>query len=399
MSLLHSSHAAPLLAGQDQPIAQAAKIPAANAWLEIDRQAFADNLRTLQKTLQPQTQMCAVMKADAYGAGIDLLMPAILETQTPCVGITSNAEAAIVRQHGFTGRIMRLRAATNEEIIDALPLQIDELLGNYEQAQAMSKLLQQQNQLLNFHLALNSGGIDRNGLDVSDNKGMKQAVAMTHLPHLKPVGIMTHYAVEDENYVRAHLKTFLEQSGTIIKQGKLKREDLILHTANSFTTIKVPEAHLDMVRPGNVIYGDPSIAGLPGYKRVLSAFKTKVTMVNTYPKGSTVGYDQTHTLSRASRLANLPIGYSDGYRRAFSNKAYVLIRGQKAPVLGKISMNTVMVDVTDIPAARMGDEVVLFGHQGNNEVKQEDLQNLTGALLADSYTVWAHSNQRRLKQP
>lgn len=208
MSLLHSSHAAPLLAGQDQPIAQAAKIPAANAWLEIDRQAFADNLRTLQKTLQPQTQMCAVMKADAYGAGIDLLMPAILETQTPCVGITSNAEAAIVRQHGFTGRIMRLRAATNEEIIDALPLQIDELLGNYEQAQAMSKLLQQQNQLLNFHLALNSGGIDRNGLDVSDNKGMKQAVAMTHLPHLKPVGIMTHYAVEDENYVRAHLKTF-----------------------------------------------------------------------------------------------------------------------------------------------------------------------------------------------
>ena len=147
MSLLHSSHAAPLLAGQDQPIAQAAKIPAANAWLEIDRQAFADNLRTLQKTLQPQTQMCAVMKADAYGAGIDLLMPAILETQTPCVGITSNAEAAIVTALLESGDLrpeeLRRAEALQQPGVGVLSmLERLGLLSEQRQAAATARVLQ-----------------------------------------------------------------------------------------------------------------------------------------------------------------------------------------------------------------------------------------------------------------
>ncbi|UOO89314.1 alanine racemase [Vitreoscilla massiliensis] len=390
------SHAAPLLADQGEPAAKLARVPQANAWLEIDRQAFTDNIRTLQKELDGKSKICAVMKADAYGNSIDLLMPSILETNVECVGITSNSEAAIVRQHGYKGRIARLRAATTNEILDALPLGVEELFGNLEQAKNISNLMKSRNHTLKYHLALNAGGMDRNGLEMVTPKGKQQAVELSKLPNLKMVGIMTHYAVEDEKYVRDHLKIFLEQTDWLIKTAKLKREDLTLHTANSFTTLAVPEARLDMVRPGGVLYGD-SIPSYTQYKKTM-AFKTQVAVVNSYLKGSTVGYDQTYTLTRDSRLANLPFGYSDGYRRAFSNKAYVLINGHKVPVVGKVSMNTTMVDVTDFPDIKSGDEVVVYGSQGKEEVKQADLEEYNGALLADLYTVWGNSNQRKLKQ-
>ena len=390
------SQAAPLLADQGEPAAKLARVPQANAWLEIDKQAFTDNIRTLQKELDGKSKICAVMKADAYGNSIDLLMPSILETNVECVGITSNAEAAIVRQHGYKGRIARLRAATTNEILDALPLNVEELFGNLEQAKSISAQMKSRGHTLKYHLALNSGGMDRNGLEMVTPKGKQQAVELSKLPNLKMVGIMTHYAVEDEKFVRDHLKIFLEQTDWLIKTAKLKREDLTLHTANSFTTLAVPEARLDMVRPGGVLYGD-SIPSYTQYKKTM-AFKTQVAVVNSYLKGTTVGYDETYTLKRDSRLANLPFGYSDGYRRVFSNKSYVLINGHKVPVVGRVSMNTTMVDVTDFPDIKAGDEVVLYGKQGNEQVKQADLEEYNGALLADLYTVWGNSNQRKLKQ-
>ena len=390
------SQAAPLLADQGEPAAKLARVPQANAWLEIDKQAFTDNIRTLQKELDGKSKICAVMKADAYGNSIDLLMPSILETNVECVGITSNAEAAIVRQHGYKGRIARLRAATTNEILDALPLNVEELFGNLEQAKSISAQMKSRNHTLKYHLALNAGGMDRNGLEMVTPKGKQQAVELSKLPNLKMVGIMTHYAVEDEKFVRDHLKIFLEQTDWLIKTAKLKRENLTLHTANSFTTLAVPEARLDMVRPGGVLYGD-SIPSYTQYKKTM-AFKTQVAVVNSYLKGTTVGYDETYTLKRDSRLANLPFGYSDGYRRVFSNKSYVLINGHKVPVVGRVSMNTTMVDVTDFPDIKAGDEVVLYGKQGNEEVKQADLEEYNGALLADLYTVWGNSNQRKLKQ-
>ncbi|HRL01986.1 MAG TPA: alanine racemase [Vitreoscilla sp.] len=390
------SQAAPLLADQGEPAAKLARVPQANAWLEIDKQAFTDNIRTLQKELDGKSKICAVMKADAYGNSIDLLMPSILETNVECVGITSNAEAAIVRQHGYKGRIARLRAATTNEILDALPLNVEELFGNLEQAKSISAQMKSRNHTLKYHLALNAGGMDRNGLEMVTPKGKQQAVELSKLPNLKMVGIMTHYAVEDEKFVRDHLKIFLEQTDWLIKTAKLKREDLTLHTANSFTTLAVPEARLDMVRPGGVLYGD-SIPSYTQYKKTM-AFKTQVAVVNSYLKGTTVGYDETYTLKRDSRLANLPFGYSDGYRRVFSNKGYVLINGHKVPVVGKVSMNTTMVDVTDFPDIKAGDAVVVYGKQGNEEVKQADVEEYNGALLADLYTVWGNSNQRKLKQ-
>ena len=387
---MSSTMAAPMLTSQISATQAAA--PQANAWVEINVQAFEQNIQTLQQQLQDKSQICAVMKADAYGHGIQVLMPSIIKLNVPCVGITSNAEAAMVRQSGYQGRILRLRAATDQEIQNAASLKMEELFGNYEQAQRISAWAKQQGITVAYHLGLNAGGMDRNGLELNTEQGKQQALNMTKLPNLKLVGIMTHYAVEDEKYVREHLAVFNQQTDWLLKKAKLKREALTLHTANSFATLTVPESHLDMVRAGGVIYGD-SIPDRVEYKKLMT-FKTQVATVNAYLKGTTVGYDQTYTLKRDSLLANLPMGYSDGYRRAFSNKAYVLIRGHKVPVVGRTSMNTTMVDVTDFPDIRASDEVVLFGQQGSESVKQSDLEDYNGALLADVYTMWGNSNPK-----
>lgn len=387
---INSAVAAPLLTPQIS--VQQPTVPQANAWLEINTQTFEHNIQTLQKELKDQSQICAVMKADAYGHGIELLMPSIIKLQVPCVGITSNAEAAVARKQGYQGRILRLRAATDQEIQNAQSLNIEELLGNYAQAQRLSAWAQAQKISLKYHIALNAGGMDRNGLEMNTPEGQQQALMMTKLPGLKLVGIMTHYAVEDKKYVREHLAVFNQQTTWLIKKAKLNRQELILHTANSFATLSVPESHLDMVRAGGVLYGD-SIPDRTEYKKLMT-FKTRVATVNPYLKDTTVGYDQTYTLKRDSMLANLPVGYSDGYRRAFSNKAYVLIRGHKVPVVGRTSMNTTMVDVTDFPDIEASDEVIIFGHQGALDVKQSDLEEYNGALFADIYTIWGNSNPK-----
>ncbi|MDC5478078.1 alanine racemase [Acinetobacter baumannii] len=386
------AHAAPLLTSHITN--EVSPAPTANAWIEVDTQAFEDNIKRTNQLLNGKTQLCVVMKANAYGHSIDLLMPSVMKLNVSCIGITSNAEAAMVRKHGYKGKITRLRTATDSEIINAHALNIEELLGNYDQATRISKWAEANNTTVHYSLALNSGGMDRNGLEISTAQGKEQAVAITKLPNLKIDGIMTHYAVEDEKYVRERLAQFNEQTAWLIKKAKLNRKELTLHTANSFATVNVPESHLDMVRAGAIIYGD--FPNHPEYKRMM-AFKTQIAAVNNYLKGSTVGYDQTYTLTRDSKLANLPVGYSDGYRRSFSNKAFVLVNGQKAPVVGRVSMNTVMVDVTDIPEAKAGDEVVLFGRQGNAEVQSSDLTSLTGHILTEAYTPWSNSNPQVIK--
>lgn len=367
----------------------------ANAWIEIDRVAFENNIAALKKQVGAKTQICAVMKADAYGHGIDLLMPSVIATGVPCIGIASNEEARIVRENGFTGRLMRVRTATVGEVQDGLRYDMEELVGDLEFAQAIAELARAQGKTLRIHLGLNSAGMSRNGLEMSSAEGKLAAVDIVSTPGLQVAGIMTHFPFEDRAEVLKGLDKFKEESAWVIEHGKLDRSKLVLHCANSFTTLEVPEAHLDMVRPGGALYGD-TVPSHTEYRRVMN-FKSRVASVNEYPAGNKVGYDSTFTLPRDSRLANISVGYSDGYRRVFTNKAEVLINGHRAPVVGKVSMNTLMVDVTAIPDVHPGAEVVLFGTQGQEEIAQSELEEFNGALLADLYTVWGNSNPKFLK--
>lgn len=384
--------AAPLLSLDNARSEQAAAT--SNAWVEINKTAFESNIRTVQNSLTNKSKLCAILKADAYGHGVGLLMPSVIKMEVPCVGVASNEEARVVRESGFKGELVRVRTATLAEVEGALPYRMEELVSSLEYARQAAAIAEKHGRRLKVHLALNAGGMSRNGLEMSTEQGRQEALAITRLAHLKLVGIMTHFAVEDKDDVRQGLKAFNEQTDWLIKTAGINRSKITLHTANSYATLEVPESHLDMVRAGGALYGMMG-ASYTEYKRVMQV-KSYVASVNQYPKGNTVGYGRTVTLSRDSKLANIPVGYSDGYRRAFTNKGFVLIDGQRAPVLGKVSMNTVMVDVTDIPAVRAGDQVVLFGKQGSGEIAQSDLEDLSGTLLVDLATIWGSSNPRTL---
>jgi alanine racemase len=365
-----------------------------NAWLEISQPAFEHNLAEVKSLVGPKTQICAVLKADAYGHGISLLMPSVIEAGIPYVGITSNQEAATVRASSYIGKVMRLRTATKSEIEAALPYSVEELLGNYELAREASAIATAHHAELRFHFALNSAGMSRNDLELKTDAGKTEALKLLKLPGLTCVGIMTHFPTEDAEGVRSGLAVFNQEAAWLVSEGNLDRSRLLLHTANSFATLAVPESRLDLVRPGSILYGD-SFSSHTEYHRVM-AFKSRVASVNSYPAGNTVSYDRTYTLKRDSRLANIPVGYSDGYRRVFSNKGHVLIREHRCPVVGRVTMNTIMVDVTDCPDVQLSDEVVLFGKQGADEITQAELEGIADTLLVDMSTLWGQANPKFL---
>jgi len=366
-----------------------------NAWVEVDRGIFENNIQLLQKEVGNKTKICAVMKADAYGNGIENLIPSVINSNISCIAIASNEEAKIARKKGFNGQILRVRAGAPDEIEAAVKFNIEELIGTLEQAEAISKIAKKHNTNISVHLAFNSAGMGRNGIDLTTDSGKKDAVKVTKTPRVNIVGMMTHFPTEDLDTTRLGLKRFMNETSWLIEHSDLKRDDVTLHAANSYTTLMLPEARLDMIRPGGALYGDTT-SQFPEYKSIVS-FKTEIASVHKFPAGSTVGYDSTEILSRESLLANLPVGYSDGYPRSLSRKGYVLINGQRAKVIGKTSMNTTMVDITDIKGAKPGDEVVLFGQQGDGEISRSEMENKTGRLLCDLYTLWGGVNPKYIK--
>ncbi|STQ86447.1 alanine racemase [Helicobacter muridarum] len=366
-----------------------------NSFVEVDLVAFKKNLQ-ITKQIAGNAKVCAVLKSDAYGASISTVLPVVMEEKIPCIAITSNEEARVIRKMKYKGEILRIRTATMGEIKDGLAYNITEVIGNLSQAKELNAMAAQMKKKLNIHINLNSAGMDRNGIDMSTQKGKDDAVSLATLPHLKITGLMAHFPYDEVSKVKELLKIFESDMQYLIKEAKLDRKKLTLHTANSYAAVQVPESRYDMIRPGKLIYGygggDPNL----GVKQIIS-LKSQVATINPYPKGSKVSYDGTYTLKRDSMLANIPMGYYDGYARSFSNQGVVLIRGHRVNVVGKVAKNTFMVDVTDYPDIQAGDEVVIFGKQCNDEITQEEIQKATGTILSETLGYWGSANPHFVK--
>lgn len=385
-----SATSAPLSLNVSEPSIQ--EIQQSNTWLEIDLGQFKQNIEQFKSHINSQTKICAVMKADAYGNGIRGLMPTILAQGIPCIAITSNAEARAVRESGFKGQLMRVRSASIDEIAQSVEFDIEELIGSKMQAEQLAQLSQQQKgKTIRVHLALNDGGMGRNGIDMSTDAGKQESIAIATQSGIQIVGIMTHFPNYNPDEIRSKLASFNTNSAWLIQQANLKRDELILHVANSYTALNVPEAQLDMVRPGGVLYGD--LPTNPEYPSIVS-FKTRIASLHHLPKGSTVGYDSTYRVTKESVLANLPVGYSDGYPRKMGNRSDVLINGQRAKVVGVTSMNTTLVDVTDVKGVLPYQEVTLFGAQKQGRITVSELEENAELIFPELYTIWGTANPR-----
>ena len=354
-----------------------------NAWVEVDAKKFERNIEQLKAHLGVGPQICATIKGDAYRHGIELLMPSIIREGITCVGVASNEEGMLVRRSGFKGRLLRLRAAPLPEMVKGFDFGFEELIGNIDVAKAVAREADRGGVTVPVHLAINAGQMDRNGVEMRSEKGRQQAVEILKLKGLRPVGIMTHYALEDREQVRAQAREFGQDAEWLIGAAGLQRKDITLHTANSYATMEVPESHFDMVRPGRILYGYSSY---PQFTTLLT-FKSRVATVNEYLANTGVTYNHTYTLKRDSRLANIPVGYSDSHRKVYTG-GDVLIRGHRVPIVGAITMNTLMADVTDFPDIQANDEVVLYGTQGGETIQGAELQKVIKESMVEMSTRW-----------
>jgi alanine racemase len=343
-------------------------------WAEIDLSALRHNFRTMSHLVGPETTVCAVIKADAYGHGIEPVAVALQQEGAEWMGVTSTDEGVQVRDAGVDTRILLMTGFWHGEEEDVVARNLTPSVWDPWQVESLQQKAAKRNTKSPFHLKVDTG-MTRFGIGVSDLPKTLELIRQS--PNLELEGVFTHLAsaeVVDAPDVEAQREKFSTVRQIVQQQGFSPR---YFHMANTAATICHPETRDLMVRPGLAMYGYiqrfawASGGRGPGYpidlKPVLS-WKTKIISVREVPAGRFVGYNGTFITTRRTRIAGLPIGYADGLNRRMSNRGRFIVRDHYAPILGRISMDITLVDVTEIPEAQIGDEVLVIGASANCQV-------------------------------
>ncbi|EFP12971.1 hypothetical protein CRE_10733 [Caenorhabditis remanei] len=364
----------------------AGRMTAGGARVEIDRSALESNLRYLLAEMgSASPEVCAVLKSDAYGHGIEHVLPVVLAAGVTAVGIVSNPEARLVRELGFGGRILRVRAATSAEARGALPMAVEEWLGGLAHARALAAIAEAVDVSIPVHLALNSTGLSKESLDLGASGADAELAGIVASRRLDVRGIAAHFPREDAHDVREGLSAFRADADRVLEAlGPDRAAGVQRHCATSFAALEVPESRLDLVRIGAALYGDSSAAA-PWQRRAMRIV-SEVSTVCRYPAGRTVGYERHHRLDAETRIATVPLGYGDGVPRSLGGRGWALVGGRSVPIVDHLAMNTLAIDVTEIPEVGPGDEVVLYGRQGEAELDGGALELASGQIAAAAYT-------------
>jgi len=361
---------------------------------EIDLAAIAHNFRIV-KTITKKRSMIAVVKADAYGHGAIETAIRLVKEGASHLAVAYTAEAVALRHAGIKASIIVL--FDKHDIQDYFKYNLIPVIHDIKTATAFSKEAEQRGLSIDVHIKVDTG-MGRLGLNTEDID--KNIYAMTKLDSIAVTGLMSHFSdadLYDRSYALTQLDRFNSVRDTFVKRGiKLS----MCHMANSAAVMSLPESHLDAVRPGLMLYGCSPFE-LKAYSYQLSAklipamtVKTKILSLRKLKKGTPVSYGRTFITVRESLIAVLPIGYADGYTRIFSNNSDVLIRGRRAPVIGRVCMDTTMVDVTDIRGVAEGDEVVLLGKQKDNVITASELAMKAGTIPYEILTSFGNKSRR-----
>lgn len=329
-------------------------------WAQIDLTAIAYNVKQIKKLLDPQTKFCAVVKADAYGHGAVKVAETALAAGADYLAVAILSEALQLRAAGFTVPILILGPTPAYQARQLVSQHIEQTVFDLETVQALSKAAVELNAVAKVHIKVDTG-MTRVG--VRSEAAAAFAAAVAELPGIKIEGVFSHFATsdsEDKTYALAQFDRFQHALSGIERQGI---EVPLKHIANSAAILELPQTHLDMVRAGIILYGLwPSDEVKQSIElRPAMQFKALVSFVKEVPAGVGISYGCTYVTDKPSLIATLPVGYADGWTRLLAEKAHVVIRGQRAKIVGRICMDQCMVDVTDIADVRAGDEVLLFG--------------------------------------
>ena len=349
-------------------------------WTEIDLSNLEHNYRALRAMLPQGCRFLGVVKADAYGHGAVQVARRLETLGAEYLAVACLDEALELRQAGITTPILILGYTPTERAEALLDNGITQTVYDVEMARALSDAAAAAGKTLKIHVKADTG-MSRLGwlCGGEDQSAAVEAIAQVcALPGLEAEGIYTHFANADgdEDYTMLQFTRFLDLLEALKERGITFA---IRHCAASAAALKFPCTHLDMVRPGVALYGhypDPSCEGLdgPGLRPVMT-LKTRVASVKTVPAGTPVSYGCTHVLDRETKLAALTIGYADGLPRLCSDRLEVLVKGSRAPIVGRICMDMCMADVTGLDVAP-GDEVEVFGEH----LPIEDVAALAGTI-------------------
>lgn len=366
------------------------KLNVRSLWAEIDLSAIKHNIKEARKAVGKQVAVMAVVKANAYGHGADHVAIAAYEAGASCFGVALPEEGVNLRRAGITQPIHILA----ESAYDAIPLIIENDLTaticSLESARALSQEAVKRGKTVRAHVKVDTG---MNRIGLFPEMVVEYMRVVKDLPGIELEGIFTHFSEADNpnsDYTDRQLIKFKKLIADLEEAGLCPP---IKHAANSAAVYLHPESHFDMVRIGISMYGlHPSNAtkGLINLKPAL-AFKARLSFIKWLACGEGVSYNRTHKMTCDTRIGTVPAGYGDGYSRLLSNKGRVLIGGRSYPVVGNICMDQFMVNLGIDSMAKVNDEVVLIGRQGDEEISADDLAATLGTI---NYEVVCMINSR-----
>lgn len=356
--------------------------PSHRCWAEVSLDALRANLGWIRHRVGRRVKVLTVVKADAYGHGLRQIAAVLMQAGTDLFGVANLAEARAIRAVGAGWPVLMLGACLPDEVQDAVRDHVQPTISSLDEARAVSAAAERLGMQVRVHLKVDTG-LGR--LGVRPEEALSLARQVTALPGLQLEGIYTHFASAEHDaiFTRAQARRFRTALNALTCAGL---RPPVVHANNSAALLYERDTTFDLVRPGLLVYG----VAPPGSRRQETnlrrrlrpalSFHARVSLVKEISKGTSLTYGRAFIAPRKMRVATITAGFADGYPRAGSNRAEVLIGGQRCRVLGRITMDQTLVDVSRLPGVASGDEVVLIGRQGREEITANELASWCGTI-------------------
>jgi alanine racemase len=343
--------------------------------LYVDLKAIEYNIREIQKKISSQTHIMAVIKASGYGSGAVNIIRTLMQNGISRLGVALANEGVELRSNGVTIPINVLIQPFYSELEKFPQYDLIPAIADIDIAQKLNAISDKMNKATKVHVEIDTG-IGRIGIQPKD--AIQFVVELKKLKNIEVEGIFTHFASSDSNekYTQMQIFKFNEVLNELAEKGI---DISIKHACNSAGLVNYPEAHYNMVRPGLMLYGyypDQEIRNKINLKPSLT-LKSKVAFIKEVPPETAISYGGKFVTKRVSKIATIPLGYADGYRRELSNKGFIFVGGKIVPIVGTICMDVFMADVTDVDHVKAGDEVILFD---NCNITVEEIAKQCGTI-------------------
>lgn len=349
-------------------------------WAEIDLDAIAHNIREIRRITASKAVVMGIVKANGYGHGAVEVARTILANGAERLGVAVLEEGRQLREAGISVPILVLGAALPETALAMLHYDLTPTVCTYDGAKALSAAAKALGKEVKVHIKVDTG-MGRIGV-FPDEKGAQLIKEIAELPNLQIEGIFTHFAAADEKNKEYTLSQFDKFLGFTSKLEEMGIEIPIRHVANSAALLDLPQTHLDMVRPGIILYGlYPSQEVERKIQlRPAMALKAKVVYVKEVPEGAAISYGRTFVAQEKCKILSLPMGYADGFSRLLSNKGEVLVKGRRVRIVGRVCMDQCLALYEGDENAEIGEEVVIMGQQGEEEISAEEIADHLGTI-------------------